>query len=89
MLVHMSHLTLSSLLVTHKADALGVNGFATKLKETHESVWQDNFRSHVKGSESILHKPLYIPMTDASLYSQLRMKLDKLKLAFPDLYATK
>ncbi|MDX8387832.1 MAG: protein kinase [Ghiorsea sp.] len=87
MLVHMAHLALSSVLAKHKVDGKGADGFAKKLNDTHESVWQDNFRSHVKGSESILQKPLYIPMTDASLYSQLRMKLERLKLAFPDLYS--
>ena len=55
-------------------------------QEDVESVWQDNFRTHVKGSESILYKPLHIPMTDAALYSQLRVQLERLKLAFPDLY---
>ncbi len=83
MLVHMAHLTLSSLLADKHVEA---HGFGAPLTTVHESIWQDNFRSHVNGSESILHKPLHLPMTDASLYSQLRVQMERLKKAFPDLY---
>jgi len=82
MLVHLSHLTLSSLLKEEKSPIK----LGAALNHVHESVWQDNFRTHVKGSESILYKPLHIPMTDAALYSQLRVQLERLKLAFSDLY---
>ncbi|MDQ6989556.1 MAG: protein kinase [Mariprofundaceae bacterium] len=70
MLAHMAHLALSSLLK----------------EEPHEGIWQDAHRSHIEGSESILYKPLQLPMRDVKLYSHLRIQLNQLKLAFPDLY---
>ena len=84
MLVHMAHLVLSSILADeHIKD----RSFGEPVKNPHDGVWQDNFRSHVQGSESILHKPLHLPLKDASLYSQLRVQVQLLKLAFPDLYS--
>lgn len=70
MLVHMAHLVLSSL--THG--------------DAYDGIWQGSHRSHVKSSEAILYKPLHLPMTDASLYSSMRVKLKHLQRLFPDLY---
>ncbi|MDX8382591.1 MAG: HDOD domain-containing protein, partial [Ghiorsea sp.] len=70
MLAHMAHLTLSSLM----AD------------DAHDGIWQDAVRSHIQGSESMLYKPLQLPMTDASLFSHLRVEIHRLKHAFPDLF---
>jgi len=70
MLVHMSHLLLSSL---SKDDAL-------------DTVWSGAHRTHVKASESLLYKPLKLPVTDASLYSNMRVQLKHLQRLFPDLY---
>jgi len=33
-----------------------------------------------------LRKPLHLPITDASVYSQLRVQVERLQQAFPDLY---
>ncbi len=70
MLVHMAHLTLSSL---SKDDAL-------------DTIWSRAHRTHVKASESLLHKPLKLPVTDASLYSNMRVQLKHLQRLFPELY---
>ncbi len=70
MLAHMAHLVLSSLLND----------------EPHDGIWQDAHRTHIEGSESILYKPLQLPMSDVKFYSHLREQLNQLKLAFPDLY---
>jgi len=70
MLAHMAHLAMSSLM----------------LDEAHDGVWQDSFRSHIEGSEAMLYKPLQLPMTDVSLFSHLRVEVERLKLSFPDLF---
>jgi len=73
MLVHMAHLALSSLLK----------------EENHDGIWDASFRTHVEASASILETPLKLPMQDVSMYSQLRMQFERLKLLFPELYVKK
>ena len=87
MLIHISHLCLSSLLAEEHQDVRGMQVLAAPLSHVHDGIWQDNFRSHVPGSESIMRKPLNLPITDASLYSQLRVQVERLQQAFPDLYS--
>jgi len=70
MLVHMSHLVLSSL---------------TK-DDIYDGIWQGAHRTHVESSSAILNNPLKLPMKDASLYSNMRVKLKHLQRLFPDLY---
>jgi len=80
MLVHMSHLVLSSLLAESRPE----QGSLTVMSD--ECIWRENIRSHVAGSQSMLNNPLNLPIADLTLYSQLRSHLDQLKLAFPDLF---
>ncbi len=80
MLVHMSHLVLSSLLAESRPE----QGSLTVMSD--ECIWRENIRSHVVGSQSMLNNPLNLPIADLTLYSQLRSHLDQLKLAFPDLF---
>ncbi len=82
MLLHISHLCLSSIL----AEARRSESREPLAYDAHDGIWQDGFRSHVPGSESILRKPLNLPVTDAGLYSRLREQVARLKLAFADLY---
>ncbi|HID37769.1 MAG TPA: serine/threonine protein kinase [Ghiorsea sp.] len=70
MLVHMAHLTLSSL---------------TK-DDIYDGVWAGAHRTHVKSSAAILNNPLKLPLKDASLYSNMRVQLKHLQRLFPDLY---
>jgi serine/threonine protein kinase len=70
MLVHMAHLVLSSL---------------TK-DDIFDGIWQGAHRTHVKSSAAILNNPLKLPLKDASLYSNMRVKLKHLQRLFPDLY---
>jgi serine/threonine protein kinase len=70
MLIHMSHLLLSSL---SKGDEL-------------DGVWSGAHRTHVAASESLLHKPLKLPVSDASLYSNLRVQMKHLQRLFTELY---
>ncbi|OIP99402.1 MAG: hypothetical protein AUK35_07640 [Zetaproteobacteria bacterium CG2_30_46_52] len=70
MLVHMAHLALSA--------------FQHADKST--TVWSKTHRSHVKASESILYKPLHIPISDAAVYSNMRVHLKRTQALFPDLY---
>ena len=86
MLIHISHLCLSSLLAEEHQDVRGMQDLGAPLSHVHDGIWQDSFRSHVPGSESILRKPLHLPITDASVYSQLRMQVERLQQAFSDLY---
>lgn len=86
MLIHISHLCLSSLLAEEHQDVRGVQVLSEPLGHVHDGIWQDNFRSHVPGSESILRKPLHLPITDASVYSQLRVLVGRLQQSFSDLY---
>ena len=70
MLVHMAHLVLSSL---------------TK-DDIFDGIWQAAHRTHVPSSAAILSHPLKLPLKDASLYSNMRVKLKHLQRLFPDLY---
>jgi serine/threonine protein kinase len=70
MLVHMAHLVLSSL---------------TK-DDVFDGIWQGAHRTHVKSSAAILNNPLKLPLKDASVYSNMRVKLKHLQRLFPDLY---
>jgi len=70
MLIHMAHLVLSS---------LSKDG-------NHDGIWANAHRTHVKSSAAILHNPLRLPVKDASLYSNMRVKLKHLQRLFPDLY---
>ncbi|MDQ7003770.1 MAG: protein kinase [Ghiorsea sp.] len=70
MLVHMAHLTLSALSEDERSDG----------------VWSGAQRTHVPSSAAILNNPLRLPMKDASLYSNMKVKLQYLQCLFPDLY---
>ncbi len=70
MLVHISHLVLSSL----------------SKDDIYDGVWANTHRTHVKSSAAILHNPLRLPVKDASLYSNMRVKLKHLQRLFPDLF---
>ena len=70
MLVHMAHLVLSAL----------------SKDDIYDGIWAGTHRTHVPSSAAILHNPLHLPMKDASLYSNMRVKLKHLQRLFPDLY---
>ncbi len=70
MLIHMAHLVLSSL----------------TNDDIYDGIWANAHRTHVKSSAAILHNPLRLPVKDASLYSNMRVKLKHLQRLFPDLF---
>jgi len=73
MLGHMAHLALQSM--EEEPDTQG--------------IWTASRRTHVEGTESLLRRPLCLPLTDARLYSQLKQELSHLKTMFPELYPVK
>ncbi|MFC1626183.1 serine/threonine protein kinase [Pseudomonadota bacterium] len=49
-------------------------------------IWSSGKRTHIPETESFLHKPLKLPLTNAGVYSQLSQDISQLKLNFPDLF---
>jgi len=70
MLVHLSHIMLSTML----AD------------DDMPNIWQQNMRSHVPESKSLLHRSLHLPASDIGFYSQMEQDLKRLRLQFSDLF---
>lgn len=70
MLVHLSHIMLSTML----AD------------DDMPNIWQQNMRSHVPESKSLLHRSLHLPASDVGFYSQMEQDLKRLRLQFSDLF---
>lgn len=70
MLVHLSHIMLSTML----AD------------DDMPNIWQQNMRSHVPESKSLLHRSLHLPASDVGFYSQIEQDLKRLRLQFSDLF---
>lgn len=73
MLVHLSHIILSSML----AD------------DDMSNIWQQNMRSHVPESKKLLHRSLHLPISNVGFYNQLEHELQRLRLQFPDLFPVK
>jgi len=71
MLGHMAHLALQSM--EEETDVQG--------------IWTASLRTRVEGTESLLRHPLRLPLTDVSLYSQLKQEFSRLKTLFPELYS--
>jgi serine/threonine protein kinase len=72
MLVHLSHIMLSSMLID----------------EDMPNIWQQNMRSHVPESKKLLHRSLHLPVSDVGFYNQMEHELKRLRLQFPDLFSS-
>ncbi len=55
-------------------------------EDEHQDVWSSGKRSHIPETESFLHKPLQLPMTDSGVYSQLSQDIAHLKFNFSDIF---
>ncbi|MCF7821002.1 MAG: HDOD domain-containing protein [Mariprofundaceae bacterium] len=55
-------------------------------EDEHPGIWSSGKRSHIPETESFLHKPLQLPLTNAGLYSQLSRDIAHLKLNFSDIF---
>jgi serine/threonine protein kinase len=55
-------------------------------EDEHQGIWSSGKRSHIPETESFLHKPLQLPLTNAGVYSQLSQDISHLKLNFSDIF---
>jgi len=55
-------------------------------EDEDQGIWSSSKRTHIPETESFLHKPLQLPLTNAGVYSQLSQDIFHLKLNFPDLF---
>jgi serine/threonine protein kinase len=55
-------------------------------EDEHRGIWSSGKRFHIPETESFLHKPLQLPLTNAGVYSQLSQDISHLKLNFPDIF---
>ncbi len=55
-------------------------------EDEHQGVWSSGKRSHIPETESFLHKPLQLPLTNTGVYSQLSQDISHLKLNFSDIF---
>jgi len=69
MLVHLAHLMLSDMMKDQPI----------------QTIWQQQMRSHVPESKSLMHRPLQLPTNDVSFYKQMQQELKRLELQFPHL----
>jgi len=72
MLAHLSHIMLSSM----------------QSNEEVANIWQHTMRSHVPESKKMLHRSLHLPVNDVGFYNQMEHELQRLRLQFPDLFAS-
>lgn len=70
MLVHTAHLALQEML---------------EKEERSSGIWMADRRTRIAASESLLKRPLRLPLNDAGFYSRMKQDMARIRLALPEI----